>query len=89
VSNSDKLAVKGLFCEIADVIEDCSDCVLQNEVGYILERGKMLSNGYSIMFNLYDRSLKLYNAENETLLSFTDKSEMLLPLKEMFSDLLM
>lgn len=82
-----KLEIKKLFWKIVDEIEYCSDTVIENQAGVVVERGMMLSNDYSIMFCLDDGVIRIYNKEHFPLIAFTEESEVLLILKELFETL--
>ncbi|AJD30895.1 hypothetical protein FDE98_16695 [Clostridium sporogenes] len=82
-----KVEIKKLFWKLVDGIEYCSDTVVENEVGVIVERGMMLSNDYSIMFGLDDGAIRIYNKEHSSLIAFTEESEILFILKELFESL--
>lgn len=82
-----KIEVKKLFWKLVDEIEYCSDAVVENEVGVVVERGMLLSNDYSIMFGLDDGVVRIYNKEHFPLIAFTEESEVLLIMKELFESL--
>lgn len=47
----------------------------------------LLSNDYSVMFGLDDGVIRIYDKDYKPLIAFTENSEVLLILKELFEDL--
>lgn len=82
-----KVEIKKLFWKLVDGIEYCSDTVIENKEGIVVERGMMLSNDYSIMFGLDDGVIRVYNKEQSPLIAFTEENEILFILKELFESL--
>lgn len=82
-----KIEIKKLFWKIVDQIEGCGDTVVKNDKGVVTERGMLLSNDYSVMFGLDDGVIRIYNSEYFPLIAFTEESEVLPLLKELFESL--
>ncbi|KIN82151.1 hypothetical protein [Clostridium botulinum] len=82
-----KVEIKKLFWKIVNGIEEVSDTVVKNKAGVVVERGMILSNDYSIMFGLDDGVIRIYNKEHFPLIAFTEESEILFILKELFESL--
>lgn len=85
--NINETETKELFWKIAKNIESCSDCYTKNSVGVITERGMLLSSGGSVMYGYDDGVIRVYNEKCEPLLAFTEESEALFILKDMFESL--
>ncbi|BAQ14711.1 hypothetical protein CBB2_2601 [Clostridium botulinum] len=81
-----KVEIKKLFWKLVDGIEYCCDTTVENSAGVVVERGMQLSNDYSIMFGLDDGVIRIYK-EQSPLIAFTEESEILLILKELFESL--
>lgn len=79
-----KYEIKKLFWKIVNQVEGCSDCIIKNATGVVIERGMLLSNDYSIMFGLDDGVLRIYDDSQNQIMSFTDESYELIVLKELF-----
>lgn len=79
-----KNEIKKFFWKIVNEIEEVSDTVVKNEAEVVVERGMQLSNGYSIMYGLDDGVIRIYNKEHFPISAFTEESETLLILKEVF-----
>lgn len=82
-----KHEVKKLFWKIVNYVHDCSDTTIENKEGVVTERGMSLSGDYSIMFGLDDGILRLYNSQNEIIAEYTEDSEALVILKDLFEDM--
>ncbi|WP_045517770.1 hypothetical protein [Clostridium sporogenes] len=82
-----KVEIKKLFWKLVDGIEYCCDTTVENSAGVVVERGMQLSNDYSIMFGLDDGVIRIYNKEHSPLIAFTEESEILFILKELFESL--
>lgn len=78
------LKIKKLFWKIVNDIEECSDSRIENTAGVVTERGMQLLSGCTIMYGLDDGVVRIYSKENIPLISFTEESEELLALKELF-----
>ena len=83
----DKIEVKKLFWKLVNAVEENSDTVIKNKAGVVTERGIMISNDYSVMFGLDDGTIRVYNNEEFPIAAFTEESEILLILKELFEEL--
>ncbi|KYH35871.1 hypothetical protein CLTEP_02640 [Clostridium tepidiprofundi DSM 19306] len=81
-----KFEVKKLFWKLADGIVACGDTVTQNKAGVVVERGIALSD-YYVMFGLDDGVIRIYNSEYLPIAAYTEESEELVVLKELFEDL--
>lgn len=79
-----KHEIKKLFWKIVNEVEGCSDCIIKNAVGVVIERGMLLSNGYSVLFGLDDGILRIYDDVQNQIMSFTEESYELIALKEVF-----
>lgn len=82
-----KMQIKKLFWKISNEIEGVSDTIIKNDKGVVTERGMQLSNGYSAMFGLDTGVLNIYNKEHISLMHFTEDSEALFIIKELFESL--
>ena len=82
-----KVEVRKLFWKIVNEIEGCCDTVVKNSAGVVVEKGMGLSNGYSIMYNLDEGTLKVCDAEFNAITTFTEDNETLLVLKDLFEAL--
>jgi hypothetical protein len=85
--NINETETKELFWKIVKNIESCSDCYTKNSSGVITERGMLLSSDASVMYRYNDSSIIVYNEKCELLLAFTEESESLFILKDMFENL--
>ena len=81
------LQVKKLYWKVINAIEECIDTTITNDEGIITERGMMLSDDYSAMYNLNDGSLTIYDNYCVPLISFTEKSKNLIFIKELFESI--
>lgn len=79
-----KFDVKKLFWQLVNMIENCCDSITKEESGNVIERGMMLSNDYSIMYVLNDGAIRLYDNEHSIIAEYTEESEELLMLKDLF-----
>lgn len=82
-----KLAVRKLFWKIVNEIEGCCDTVIKNYKGVVIEKGMGLSNGYSILYNLDEGTLKICDDKFNAINTFTEESEILLVLKDLFEEI--
>lgn len=82
-----KTNTKKTFWKVVNEIEYVSDTVIKNNKDVVTERGMQLSNGCSVMFGLDDGVLRFYDKDNVSLIEFTEKSEGLLLIKELFENL--
>lgn len=79
-----KVEIKKLFWKIVSNIEDCADIITKTDTGVIEETGMSICDDYSIMFGLNDGVIRIYNKEHFPIAAFTEESETLLILKELF-----
>ena len=79
-----KNEVKKRFWKIVNEVEGCSDCIIKNATGVVIERGMLFSNGYSVLFGLDDGVLRVYDDAHNPIMSFTENSVELVILKELF-----
>lgn len=82
-----KIDTKKIFWKVVNAIGDVSDTVTENDKNGVIESGMQLSNGCSVMFGLEDGVLRFYNKDNLSLIEFTEESEGLLLIKELFENL--
>lgn len=82
-----KIETKKFFWKLVNAIEECDDTQVKNDKGVVTERGMLLSNDYSVMFGLDDGVIRIYDKDYKPLIAFTENSEVLLILKELFEDL--
>jgi len=82
-----KIDTKKIFWKVVHAIRDVRDTVIKNDKDVVTERGMQLSNGGSVMFGLEDGVLRFYDKDNLSLIEFTEKSEGLLLIKELFENL--
>lgn len=82
-----KLEVKKLFWKIVNEIEGCCDTVIKNDKGVVTEKGMGLSKGYSILYSLDEGTLTICDDKFNAINTFTEESETLLVLKDLFEAL--
>ena len=82
-----KTNTKKTFWKVVNEIEYVSDTVIKNDKDGVIESGMQLSDGCSVMFGLEDGVLRFYNKDNLSVIEFTEKSEGLLLIKELFENL--
>lgn len=79
-----KVEIKKFFWNLVKNIEDCSDTITKSDTGVIEEVGMTICDDYTVMFGLDDGVIRIYNKEHFPLAAFTEESETLLILKELF-----
>lgn len=77
---------KKLFWEIVNHIEGCSDCIIKNHQGVVIERGMLLENGYSILFGLDDGVIRIYDNKQNVIFDFNENNTFLKILKDIFNN---
>ncbi|QOR34415.1 hypothetical protein IMX26_13060 [Clostridium sp. 'deep sea'] len=82
-----RLKAKQVFWKIVHYIEDCSDTNFKNKAEVITDKGMTTSSGGCIMFGLDDGVIRIYDNKNFPIAAFTEDSETLLVLKEIFEDI--
>lgn len=79
-----KNEVKKLFWNLVNGIEFCWDTITENSAGVVVERGMTLENDYSAMYVLDEGSIKIYDNHHNVIAEFTEESEILYILKDLF-----
>ncbi|HOA81263.1 MAG TPA: hypothetical protein PKK61_09415 [Defluviitaleaceae bacterium] len=79
-----KNEVKKLFWNLVNGIEFCCDTITKNSSGVVVERGMALENDYSAMYVLDEGSIKIYDNHHNVIAEFTEDSEILYILKDLF-----
>lgn len=72
------------FYKAVSYLEDCSDTVIKNDCGVIMERGISISEGNYITYHVEEGTIN-FHVNYEEVLSFGDES----PLIEMFENLIL
>lgn len=83
-----KNEIKKFFWKVVSSLEDCTDTVTKNNAGVVVETGMSINDDYSVMYGLDDGVIRIYNKEYFPIADYTEESEELLILKELFECLL-
>ena len=74
---------KKKFYKAVNCLEECSDTVIKNKYGVVMERGIALDDGQFITYHLEDNTINFYN-DDDVVLSIEEDS----PLISMFEMLI-
>lgn len=77
---------KKKFYQIVRGIEDCSDTVIENKHGVVMERGITLHDGQFITYHLEDNTINFY-IDDEIILSIEEDSPIITMFEELISNI--